>query len=131
MSYSYDVRKSKYLKKMISSELSVARYLIKIHFAGNYSFENTLLILLYMFCREPNLWYSRKMRKKEQIYVTFENKRKKPWKKLSSELLIVRNSLENQTAGNFVSFIFYLNVNFRTMNFWDISKRPILSTIST
>jgi len=35
MSHSYDVRKSKYLKKMISPELSVAQYLIKIHFAGN------------------------------------------------------------------------------------------------
>jgi len=42
---------------------------------------------------------------KEQIYVTFKNKRSLK-KNLFPELLVVRGSLKNQTANNFVSFIF-------------------------
>jgi len=58
---------------------------------------------------------------------TLKNKRSL---KKSPDLLVVQNSLKNQTVGNFVSFIFYLNVNFRTINiFEDISKKLILSVI--
>jgi len=35
---------------------------------------------------------------------------------LSLELFVVQGSLKNQTAENFVSFIFDLYVNFRTIN---------------
>jgi len=57
------------------------------------------------------------MAEKEQIYITFKNKRF--LKNLFPELLIVWSSLKNQTAGKFVSLIFDLNVNFHTLNsFW-------------
>jgi len=49
--------------------------------------------------------------------LTFKiNENKRTLKKSIFGTTDCTSSLKNQTAGNFVTFIFYLNVNFRTMN---------------
>jgi len=79
---------------MMYPKLSVARYIIKFHFVDNW-----VLFWFFFICfvrRNSQIRdIHEKCTKKEQIYLTFENKRSLTFeeKNLSSELLIIQNSL--------------------------------------